>query len=93
MRYYEKGMKRLKDEEEKLKKEFNIRPNCINTEMDVQMFGCDKNTFIRILINLEDEDRKIDENPFEDLDDSFIIDYTEDFIKYYEKIGRYDIVR
>ena len=90
--YYDKGLKRLNNEERWLKRTLEKNPNCIEAQMDVEMFVSCKNEFLGILINLEDEDLVLEENPFEDVVDYFMQEYTEEFIKHYENMGRYDIV-
>ena len=70
--YYDKGLKRLNDEEKMLRKILEREPNSIDAQMDVEMFLSCKNEFLGILINLEDEDLVLEENPFEDVEYYFM---------------------
>ena len=90
--YYDKGLKRLEDEEKMLRERLEKKPNSIDTQMDLSIFVSCKNEFLGILIKLEDEDLVLEENPFEDVEYYFMREYTQDFIKHYENMGRYDIV-
>ena len=37
---------------------------------------------------LEENNFKLDRNPFEEIDNGFKVDFTLDYIKYFNKIGR-----
>ena len=90
--YYDKGLKRLNDEEKMLRRILEKEPNSFDALMDLNIFVSCKSEFLGILINLEDEDLVLDENPFGGLEQYFMQEYTQDFIKHYENMGRFDIV-
>ena len=62
------------------------------TSTDVEMFVSCKNGFLGILINLEDDDLVLEENPLKDVEQYFMREYTPDFVHHYENMGRYDVV-
>jgi len=69
-----------------------MNPHDMNAQMEFDFFSTFKGILLSGLIKMEDEDYIPEENPFEDFDDDFRKDYVGDFIIYYEKIRRYDVV-
>ena len=52
-----------------------------------------KNTLLNGIEELEKNNYKFDKNPFKDLDSDFKERFTDDFVKYFEKMGKPEVAR
>ena len=98
--YYQNGMKKLSKEEGYLKE--NLGRNkmsgsesmqYVESSMEYDFFMLSKNTLLNGIEELEKNNYKFDKNPFKDLDSDFKERFTDDFVKYFEKMGKPEVAR